>query len=621
MACGAEPALTYECVLTLEDDLSWYGDIRRLEISFPGGSEPVQYALEQISVQPRSSSDAYYWRERVQVLTEGSETVGVPSHETRGGYFAPPNSSFQFSAKPRRPASRLRFSLGILRGNRSDSLRIGGFGDSFSNLLEVVVERADESGEILLSRQVPILVESERWLDMELPLSSAAAGPLRVSFRHLSPTTGDFPKPLLIIGRPRFYLEEFADQPKTVMMVVIDSLRRDHLSIYGYHRETVRIDRIGHDGYVFTNAYAQSNFTGSALRALHYSQYAQAPRLATPFETDGFPSVAEVFRRSGYVTMAIGSHPISQSRLMADDSDIVKYVSGTHATPKVGDLLRAAVRMAAGEPLFVYAHFLDPHAPYSPTGRAAGRYRDRRVPRIVGEAVDLWLHRGVDPVQWNAAPLVPRSTMPPDAWETLVAAYDEEIFSVSVELEQLWGVMRREGVYDQAVIAVLADHGEEFLDHGGILHGFSGMFNELVHIPLLLKAPVDRSESNDAGIMPSNLVGQIDVYPTLASLAGLEFDEEVLVGEHLLRSDREVIVGERRSSIPEFGHVYSRFIVAPPFKLIVTERVGEPRDRLRVQLFNLRDDPDEHVNVSDQNAELVQRLLLLLDEELPPFEE
>jgi arylsulfatase A-like enzyme len=148
-------------------------------------------------------------------------------------------------------------------------------------------------------------------------------------------------------------------------------------------------------------------------------------------------------------------------------------------------------------PFFLYLHATDPHSPYRPPPPWAERLADGVA--LAPEQLDAVL------LNFRQHDIGPTA----DEVRALTAAYDGEVAFTDENLGHLLSELRRLGLYDRTLILVIADHGEEFADHGGLEHGRT-LYEEMLHVPLIVRAP-----GAPAGIRVAGKVQQIDVLPTV----------------------------------------------------------------------------------------------------------
>ncbi len=291
-----------------------------------------------------------------------------------------------------------------------------------------------------------------------------------------------------------------AKQPH-VFIFLVDALRPDHLGTYGYARKTSpNLDALARESLVFTNARSVSSWTLPALGTLFTSQYPTAHGLrANNGERwvrslrAGTVTLAELFLDANYYTIAISANdwlkPEQKTRL--ERGFVIYEVLGPVSAERLNERARAQIeKQQSGpgtrdRPLFVYLHYMEPHVPwYAPRVDPAmlgplDFVPDRAFTEKEAEGLKNWL---------EPAPFKEERWKQAYHLRDFVHAYDETIVAWDRAFGDFVAWLRQKGLYDNAVVAVVADHGEELWDHGGFGHGFA-LFEEAVRIPWILRSP------------------------------------------------------------------------------------------------------------------------------------
>jgi arylsulfatase A-like enzyme len=491
----------------------------------------------------------------------------------------------------------VRFGLGIV--GPAGALAVGGHDGDFTTVLDVrVLDRV--SGRALASLSLPIVVQDSRWLDYTLPVPGSPNG-VRLVFEYRDALAST----VVLVGKPRATTRAPA---RTTVLATVDALQRKNLSIYGYPRGTPGIDAVGRQGYVFTRAYSQANNTPTAVIALLNSRYPENAPWDGP--RPDRPSLARFLSDRSVYTVLVTANAFLQEGHIAAGFDEVVYVSnrGRHTSEEVEAAMARVLRAHPGEDLFLYAHFLDPHAPYVPPLHTAGRYRrpsDALAEQMTAN-LDPWVYRPqhLEP-GLNTNPVVPHAALSAAAVERVRDLYDEEVLDVDIHLGRVWDLMRQLRVYDDATVVVSADHGEELYEHGGVQHGGLGLYDEVVGVPLLVKLPRrHRLAVPRPGSRLRHIVQLVDLYPTIVEAMGFA-PPPGLVGENLFRVERGyaisvwmLVPGWRRRSI-----------VDGEYRLITGEERTEQAVRTDPPLlFHLPSDPDERVSVAEREPDRVRAL-------------
>lgn len=311
-----------------------------------------------------------------------------------------------------------------------------------------------------------------------------------------------------------------APEGPSVVLVVIDTFRADHVSSLGYERPTTPVlDSLAMSGASWTDFRAQTSWTlpafASILTGLTPREHMAGRRDGVFYGLDpALPTIQRMFGGAGYATAAFFNVIFLDEDFgfhVGFDTFDCAGLSDRTAQRDAGetvDLFLAWLDMTGDEgPFFAVVHFYDPHMPYDPPGPYAGMFTD---PSYSGPCDSAWgtvpqllaVNGGVD-------------TLPADGLFNLVALYDGEIAYSDAQLGRLLAGLRERGLAGSTVVAVTGDHGEEFLEHGCIEHGVS-LYDESVRVPLVISGP---------GVMcgsSADPASQVDILPTLAALCGLE---------------------------------------------------------------------------------------------------
>lgn len=243
-------------------------------------------------------------------------------------------------------------------------------------------------------------------------------------------------------------------------------------------------------------------------------------------------------------------------------------------------------------PVFLFLHLFDPHWPYAPPDK----YRIFSERRSENEPII----QNTDFVH-EAASLLPKDTRK----QTLINLYDGEILFTDAQLGRLFHYLKQSGLWENSIVVVTSDHGEEFLDHGFWGHGHS-VYQEQVHVPLFFHCP------KSLGLSPktiANPVGLIDILPTLCDLLGIRRDLPVqgssftclLTGMCLDSWMQEYFYYQDNGS---YGYRVERYKYLDK---AVTEKGGYERSD-PARLFDLVDDPYEVINLFSTQKPLAMEL-------------
>lgn len=376
----------------------------------------------------------------------------------------------------------------------------------------------------------------------------------------------------------------FFSKPKktSVVFIMIDTLRADHLGTYGYVRSTSpHIDAFAKESIVYDYAVASAPWTPPAVASMFTGLYPISHGVVPPNDRelarqDGtalaseFQTLAEIFKENGYSTLGVSPNPwISEEfnfhqgfdsflfRLRVDAARVVKEGIELLSKSKEG-----------GKPFFLYLHFLDPHEPLNPPER----YNEiiAAEPKITGYE---------------------------ESEAKKIDLYDAEIRFTDQKIGEFFSYLKSEGLYDEVAIVLVADHGEQFMEHGHQGHGLQ-LYDTELRVPFMFKPP-RMKEGKRVGITANT----IDIFPTVLEMAQIPVPKDK-PGFSLLSEDG---ISARRGVLSEINRKLNEqraFTTPDGMKLIL--EYGKDQSVIPVGVFNPKVDPKEVSPIMD--SELISSL-------------
>ena len=316
-----------------------------------------------------------------------------------------------------------------------------------------------------------------------------------------------------------------------VLLVSIDTLRRDHVSVYGYERPTTpRIDALAGEGTLFLNALSTSNWTLPS----HMSLMTGLPPSLHGVEDDGsrlsgqVTTLAQALRQQGYATGGVTSHVyLGKQYGFARGFDHYETHVDQRAESATDHAIGWLESVDEGS-FFLFVHYFDPHTDYDPPEPFAERFG--ATDRELGRIDTLKYH-------WN-----PDEPFPEEKLPALLRLYDGEIAYTDHHIGRLLDWLDERGRLDETIVAVVSDHGEDFGDHGTIGHGMH-LHGEVTRVPMVIRYPaaVETSRRRDLATL-------FDLPVTLLRLAGLDVPEQFELRGVDLGGDRETADGDREKA-------------------------------------------------------------------------
>lgn len=430
------------------------------------------------------------------------------------------------------------------------------------------------------------------------------------------------------------------DPPQGVILIWADTLRRDHLNVYGYSRNTApNIARLASQGALFQDHIVQGTWTKVSTPSLMTSLYPTSHGVHDFY--DRLPSsattMAEVFHNAGYATINFSSILFTGafSNLhqgfdqVHEDSSLPDQESSKTARIYV-DRLLPWLETHRDVPFFVFLHVSDPHDPYRP-------YPPYDTMWANGSKADEHEKQSKEIKNFISDPLMKLFGMPtradlvkakydPDQYVQMDRDwYDGSIRAMDAEIGRLLEHIKSLNLEKKIAVAFVGDHGEEFLEHGRTFHGQS-VYGELTNTPLILWSP----GRIPAGQRVDETVEAIDVMPTLLQLSNLPVPAEAQ-GESLLpliapnrngSGEAEAqIRWVKRPAITEKASTHDTgapppreteyvSIVYDGWKLIHNKK--RPNGKAEFELYDEKKDPLNQQDLASKNPEIVSKLSKLL---------
>ncbi len=421
----------------------------------------------------------------------------------------------------------------------------------------------------------------------------------------------------LVSGCPR----KAAVEGPNIIILMVDTMRADHLGCYGYDRNTSpEIDRLAREGVLFKNAYAPSSWTLPSTASLLTSLYPQEHGAIDTTKGIARKAVrlAERLQRAGYDTAGFSANysQVTAERgfdrgcdhfelFVKEGSEIsAEKLNRTRKLPffvkKViavdAEELNAAAlkwldgKKAASRPVFMYLHYMDPHNPYE----APEPFHTTFDPDYSGDV------NGTN--ELDAIIRGERTGLTEADKQHVVALYDGEIAYADAQIGGFLNELDKRALLDNALVIITADHGEELFDRGKIGHGFS-LYEELIRVPLILW----QKQSKHAGTAVDAYVSLLDVVPTVLSVCGIESNGEIR-GKPLLPPGRSVGSDTVWAEVDEdlIFRAHKRALIWNNWKLI--------RSPDRTELYDIIADPHEQNDLAGSNKKLVGSLSNKLEE-------
>ena len=429
-----------------------------------------------------------------------------------------------------------------------------------------------------------------------------------------------------------------------IIWIVMDTVREDGLSCYGYDRNTSPyIDRIASEGILYENAFSTAPWTlpshASMFTGMFPSQFgtdAEFWHLESDFET-----IAEALRSYGYLTLLYSNNgQLSPAQNMAQgfdtyeitntgkEAELISMVDqlklrryyiqlfriedkgvevviddGAYKTNKV---VKGWIADAdrAEEPFFLFINYMEAHYPYHPPLEYALRFRP-------GNSTKSALLVSQDPISY----ITGRVKQSEEDFAILRGLYDAEISYLDFRMGELFDYLRELDIMNDTVLIITSDHGEYFGEHQLMGHVF-GVYDTLIHVPLIIRYP----PLFEAGMRVDEQVQLTDIFPTILDIVGIDRDSnDQIMGNSLIRdgqnSETTFAIAEHGSFVWSLNSLMNnnrKFDIAAINRRLKTVRDGEYKyiwsSDGRDELYNILNDPDELNNLIESEPEKASEL-------------
>ena len=393
-----------------------------------------------------------------------------------------------------------------------------------------------------------------------------------------------------------------------ILLIMADTLRADHLTPYfaGSPAKTPNVRKLAEEGTVFRQSFAHASWTRPSFATLFTGLY------PTEHQTMGKASMlpghldtlAGLLSEKGYYTQGLANNRnllpaygfakgfdnyeflvpkiwfgatysceasalygmlrLARLRLSTPRVDIEHfYQTAPQVNEKILDWLERKP-VAKDYPWFLYCHYMDPHDPYMRADRPGEGYAVAQI------------GLNPDPAKYLAP---------------MKRAYADEVEYLDHWLGELFAELKQRGEWENTMIVLTADHGEEFCEHGGYSHGPT-LYDEVIHVPIIIKWPGNRL----AGTVNEHIARHVDVTATMLAIAGARIPEQVR-GISLVSPDYVFANEATESTFAQTDFLQNvGAALRTRVDKYITMNPGNPRDLPERAYYDLTQDPGEQEN-------------------------
>lgn len=401
-----------------------------------------------------------------------------------------------------------------------------------------------------------------------------------------------------------------------IIFISVDTLRPDHLGCYGYNRQTSEnIDKLAKDSVLFRNAYATSPWTLSSHMSMFTSLYVHNHRVYNQKQAldDSIITGTQLLRRNNYFTVAFTDGGFLNGLFgFANGFNLYQQSS---ASLKIATSAFSLYKKASkwleenlDKSFFLFLHTYQPHDPYFTPAPYNFKFLDH--------ADSL---KRVNLSSYLGGPKYIYKPLSDEERKNIVALYDAEIYYTDQMLiEPLIKFLKKNNLYDKTMIIFTSDHGEQFYEHSGWVHGYN-LYEETIKVPLIIKFPYNVYK----GKIINTAVSIVDIMPTILSVANSMKRNMKMDGINLLsvikgKNIERIIISDVAPNIAAYHNPKRAALIKNSVKIIYNDKFAEtnyaffkyrPPANNKIELFNLIKDPYEKNNVATTHAELASNML------------
>ena len=402
-----------------------------------------------------------------------------------------------------------------------------------------------------------------------------------------------------------------------VIVIVVDTLRADHLSSYGYERDTGPfMDSLAAQGVRFENAIAPSSWTQPSHASMLTGRYTYEHQAETTPLDDTFPTIGEVMQANGYRTGGFSANTLFFTRRQGHGRGFLHFEDNYQSAPDAffnsslygfifdfyglrkalnyegvptrvlaSDINRSVldwIDRDSDRPFFVFMNYFDVHDPYTPPEPYRSKYASTPNP---GGLINGFVERY-------------SPSLTPEQIQTEIEAYDGSISYVDDEIKNLFDELEARGLLDDTIVIVTSDHGESLGEHGLLQHSASLYLDE-IHVPLIVWGPgyLPAGKTIETPVslttLPSTVLALVHAnenpFPAPSLTTLISGDEAPADWPDPIS---ELAQMEGATEINPSTHGAMKSVVGSEMQYILHEKFGE-------ELYNWRDDPQELNNLAD----------------------
>lgn len=440
---------------------------------------------------------------------------------------------------------------------------------------------------------------------------------------------------LIIVSSTTLYFSKHKNTiPMNVFLISVDTLRADHMGIYGYQRNTTpNIDKWAKEATVFTNAYTTNPFTYPSFASLMTGLHPLSTRIITngsgPLISPNIQTLTKILKQSGYSTSAYVTnswldpkfsnlnegfdhfklHGEGKDNLWKNNNSRIAY--DNFINQAIDSIEKNKTRNQ-----FLWIHLIDPHYPYFPpeslkcnflSSKTCETLSKKTIPDIMGENFKYFK--------------CSKDKISEEQLQINISLYDGDIVQADYLVGKILNKIKSSGLNKNSLVIFYSDHGEGF-DHQYYFHHGGVLYHSNTHIPLIIKYPSSYQQLN----FTDRLVDNTDIFPSILNLMNIKYNIETVDGKNFSDIFKNNIVSSLLAKLNSRKYIYSidylgskYSIFDGKYKYIFSQKNACMYQNQREELYDLTQDPKEMKNIISDQQNQAQIMKKLLFDYLKPF--
>jgi len=383
------------------------------------------------------------------------------------------------------------------------------------------------------------------------------------------------------------------DENKTnVIIISLDSCRKDHLSCYGYKRKTTpNIDKL--NAINFENVFSHTVWTDHSHKTIFTGLY---PVTQLNYEKNKRKTIflSEIFRNNGYTTYSHNGATRLGPEILCKGFDqyVYRKLDRTKNISSAEDIINSSIKFIKNineNPFFMFLHFMEAHEPYDIPNPYHTFFSNKYNGNINIHNFKVDIKKGlIDPKKLSK-----------DDLNYITDMCDSGIRYFDNEVEKLVNILKELKIYDNTLIVILSDHGEEFLDHDYLFH--YKFYDETINVPLIIK-PQKSFKKNS--IDKNSIIELIDVYPTILDILNIKLSQKIQGKSAFIKKKSDLAFSEHWITDSNKKR-YCFSIRSNKYKYIYTKFMD--KNEVLEELYDLEKDSKEKNNIANKNKKIIEK--------------